>query len=434
MTQAGELTQRQRNRLLWAVSVGHMTNDLFMGIGPILLAFLGAQVLHINAAQIGLAVSLRDLVGAFSQPFFGWRVDRTGGRWLGAGGVVWVVVFLMLSVALALTGQFWLMLVPYALSALGSGAFHPVGATYAAEANRARAATNMSYFFFFGQFGLSIGPAVVGFLLGPAKADGALNQSSLMPIFALSLLSVPSVLWMFFSIPNRRSVALSREARANAAAADEHTKLDIRALAVLAALVLFRSVGNLGAVNFLPVLFQRKGWEPSEYGVLTSVFLMSAAVTGVIFGRLADRYDRRYVMAVTLLLSAPAFFFLPVVEGRLAYLMSLLAGGLLGGSFSITVVIAQNLMPGRKALASGSILGFMFAAGAVATLFVGALADGPAAVLGTGTGGGIGLPATFQVMAGLVLVASLLALALPAARRPVPVEAVEIGIAPSGSK
>src|SRR5262245_57818517 len=130
MTWPGERSAHagQRNRLLWAVSFGHMSNDLFMGIGPILLAFLGAHFLHINVAQIGLAVSLRDMVGAISQPFFGWRGDRSGGRWLAAGGVVWVVIFLMLAVALALSGQFWLMLVPFALSALGSGAFHPVGA------------------------------------------------------------------------------------------------------------------------------------------------------------------------------------------------------------------------------------------------------------------------------------------------------------------
>src|SRR5258707_595201 len=124
MTRPGELIAHtgRRNRLLWAVALGHMSNDLFMGIGPILLAFLGAQFLHINAAQIGLAVSLRDMVGAVSQPFFGWRGDRSGGRWMATAGVVWVVVFLMLAVALALTGQFWLMLVPFALSALGSGA------------------------------------------------------------------------------------------------------------------------------------------------------------------------------------------------------------------------------------------------------------------------------------------------------------------------
>src|SRR5256885_3901361 len=90
---------RERSRLLWAVALGHMSNDLFMGIGPILLAFLGAQFLHINAAQIGLAVSLRDMVGAISQPFFGWRGDRSGGRWLATAGVVWGGVCLLLAVA-----------------------------------------------------------------------------------------------------------------------------------------------------------------------------------------------------------------------------------------------------------------------------------------------------------------------------------------------
>jgi MFS transporter, FSR family, fosmidomycin resistance protein len=426
----------KRNRLLWAVSLGHMTNDLFMGIGPILLAFLGARFLHINAAQIGLAVSLRDLTGAIVQPFFGLRIDRSGGRWLGPGGVVWVVVFLMTSVALALSGQFWLMLLPYALSAVGSGAFHPVGAMYASEANRARVGTNMASFFFFGQMGLSIGPAVVGFLLDHAAPGGIVTRASLTPIFALSLLTVPSVLWMFRAIPAKRQPAV--EVHSQIETSPGNSKFDVRALIVLAILVLLRSIGNQGVVSFIPVLFAQKGWDPSAYGLLTTVFLVAAAVSGVAFGWLADRYDRRHVIAVTLCLAAPAFFFLPLAEGALAFLMALLAGGLIGGSFSITVVIAQSLVPpGRKALASGSILGFIFAAGAFSSMLIGLLADGPAATFGAGTGGGIGLPATFQVVAGFTVIASVLALALPAGVSPTrarPSEEIEVGVVSTGSR
>ncbi len=437
MNRPGEIVAhaRERNRLLWAVSLGHMTNDLFMGIGPILLAFLGAQFLHINAAQIGLAVTLRDLVGALSQPFFGLRIDRSGGRWLGAGGVVWVVGFLMLSVALALSGQFWLMLVPFALSALGSGAFHPVGAMYAAEANRARAATNMASFFFFGQFGLSLGPAVVGLLLNHAASAGSVTQSSLMPVFALSLLTVPSVLWMIVAIPRKREPTVALQPKP---VPETNARLDVRALIVLALLVLLRSIGNQGVVNFIPVLFAEKGWDPSAYGLLTTVFLAAAALSGIGFGWLADRYDRRHVIAITLCLAAPPFFFLPLADGALAYLAALLAGGLVGGSFSITVVIAQSLVPpGRKALASGSILGFIFAAGALSSMLIGLLADGPAATFGAGSVGGIGLPATFQLVAGFTLVASVLALLLPAgvsATRVQSVEEVEVGVVPTGSR
>src|SRR5512145_2608471 len=98
------------NRLLWAVNLGHMTNDVFMSMRAMLLANW----------QIGLAISAGELVGAISQPVFGWLADKTGGRWLGAGGVVWTASGIMLAMlVVAAGGGFWLMLIPLALAALG---------------------------------------------------------------------------------------------------------------------------------------------------------------------------------------------------------------------------------------------------------------------------------------------------------------------------
>ncbi len=422
MIQPGHLLRRAGFRnpgsLFWAVSLGHMTNDLFMGVGPVLLAFIGAQFLHVSAAQIGLAASLRDLVGALSQPFFGWHIDRTGGRLLGAGGIVWVAVLLMLSLAVGLSGQFWLMLVPFTLSALGSGAFHPVGTMYAGEADREHAASNLGYFFFFGQLGLGLGPVVVGVVLDRAAAatGQTVALSSILPIFALMLLVGPPALWMIRTIPNKHHPHRSVPKVLTEAPSTDHTavaRIDIRALLILGALVFLRSVANQGAASFIPVLFARKGWQPSAYGLLTSFFLVGAALSVVVFGWLADRYQRRLVIAATLCLAAPAFFFLPSAEGWLAFTLAFFAGAFIGGSFSITVVIAQGLIPGRKGLASGSILGFMFTSAALGSVLIGILADGPGAMFGSGVTGGIGLPAAFHVMAGLSLVASFLALALP---------------------
>ena len=110
------------------------------------------------------------------------------------------------------------------------------------------------------------------------------------------------------------------------------------------------------------------------------------------------------VITVGLLLSAPAFFVLPIVDGGLAFVMAIAAGGLTGGSHSIIVVLAQDLLPKSKGLASGSILGFIFATGALGTLLIGTASDL------------IGLNATFQLVAAVVAAAGILALALPARR------------------
>src|SRR5512145_1899618 len=168
------------NRLLWAVNLGHMTNDVFMSMRAVLLAFISAAIMPLANWQIGLAISAGELVGAVSQPVFGWLADKTGGRWLGAGGVVWTASGIMLAMlVVAAGGGFWLMLIPLALAALGSGAFHPVGSMYAANVNPARSARNAAFFFMFGQLGLGLGPALAGMLLENARPA----RSLFAPVF-----------------------------------------------------------------------------------------------------------------------------------------------------------------------------------------------------------------------------------------------------------
>jgi FSR family fosmidomycin resistance protein-like MFS transporter len=394
-----------RIRSFWAVSFGHMTNDIFMSMGPVLLAFLSAHVLPISNTQIGAAVSAQQLVGAISQPIFGWLADRGGHRWqkwLGAGGVLWVVAFLMVSLALAMTGKFWLMIVPYALAALGSGAFHPVGTMLAAESDRERAASNLSYFFLLGQFGLALGPALAGFLLDFANPAGSLSVT-VTPIFVLALAALPLTGFMTVSMTGvqakRRAVSSSD---ANSPVR-QSINMPVKPLVILAAMVTLRSLAQPGTVAFIPRLFQQKGWDPTEYGLITSSFWFASGIMGVLFGQLADRYQRRYVIAISLLLSVPSLFFLPVADSRpLAFALAIAAGGLTGGSHSVIVALAQSLLPSSKGFASGLTLGFLFGTGAIGSFLIGGVADH------------IGINGAFQLVAGGTVLAGLLAALLPA--------------------
>lgn len=392
-----------RKTSFWAVSLGHATNDIFMSMGPVLLAFLSAQVLPISNTQIGAAVSAQQLAGAISQPLFGLLADRGGPRWqrwLGVGGVLWVVTFLMVSLAMAMTGRFWLMVIPYALAALGSGAFHPVGTMQAAEVDRDRAASNLSYFFLMGQSGLALGPALTGLLLDAANPAGSAS-TVVTPIYLMGLLALPIVGFMAIAMPGVTRATAPDTTTTDAPSTP--SAIPVASLILLAAVVMLRSLAQPGSVAFIPRLFQQKGWDPTEYGLITSSFWIASAFAGVMFGQLADRYPRRLVIAGSLALSVPTLFFLPLVEGKvLAFALAIGAGGLTGGSHSVIVALAQTLIPGSKGLASGLTLGFLFGTGAIGSFLLGGLSDS------------IGLDGAFQIVAGAVIIAALLALRLPA--------------------
>jgi MFS transporter, FSR family, fosmidomycin resistance protein len=408
-----------RSRLFWAVSLGHFTNDTFMSMVPVLLAFISVSVVRLSAVQIGLILGVMQLVGAVTQPVFGWLADRNGGRWLGAGGVAWTVGLVLVALVAAESGLAALMVIAFVIPALGSGAFHPVGSKYASESDQKFAASNTAYFFLMGQFGLALGPALAGTLLdraasfnnsftatlGPAFS-GVLGESgTVSPVFIVAILAVPGILLMLTSIPGRRAHQDQRKTIASAPRAAA-TTLPIMAFAILILMVGLRSLAQPGTVNFIPILFQNKGWTPAQYGLITSSFWIGSGLAGVLFGNLADHFDRRRVIAVSMIASAPAFFFLPITDGALAFSLAIAAGALSGASHSIIVVMAQAMMPGSKALASGLILGLIFGMGAVGNFLIGWMSE----VIGLGT--------AFQIVAGAVVVASFLALLLPSASRP----------------
>lgn len=414
-----------RKRLFWAVSIGHLTNDTFMSMQSVVLAFISVNLLPLSTVQIGTILGVTALLGALSQPFFGLLTDRGGGRLLGAGGVAWTVGFMLLALVAAETGIYWLMVAAFILPAIGSGAFHPVGTMFAADSDRSYAASNLSYFFLMGQFGLALGPAIAGLLLNSASTNNAaftealgpvlhgrlLEQGTVSPIFSVGLFAIPAVLLMAFTIPNRAAFRQTKTSEQANGVVEARTAIPVVALLILISMVTLRSLAQPGSVNFIPVLFQAKGWSPAQYGLITSSFWIASGIAGVFIGGMADRFDRRRVIAISLVLSAPAFFFLPLVDGALAFVLAILAGGLSGGSHSIIVVMAQSLIPRAKAFASGMILGLIFGTGAVGNFLIGWLSEA------------IGLDNAFQLVAGLIVVASALALLLPAqqpAVQPVP--------------
>ena len=412
-----------RTRQFWAVSLGHFALDTVMSSIPVLLAFISLYVLPLSAIQFGLIIGVMQLVGAVTQPLFGWLTDRIGGRMTGAIGLGWTASMLLLALLASESGLLLLMAFVIIIAALGSGAFHPVGMKYAAESHPPREASNMAWFFLFGQLGLAFGPALVGRLLnnavpvssvfgatlGPGMAGLLQGQGTALPAAWAALLSLPCIFLLLMYLPGRRAhkAAAAAVSSATNAANGKRAPLSLFVLLLFLVMVSLRSLGSPGVVSFIPLLFQQKGWTPAEYGLIASSFWVGSGLAGVFFGGLADRYDRRLVIAISMLCSAPTFFLLPVVDGALAFGLAILAGALSGASHGLIVVLAQGFLPASRAMASGAALGLVFGTGALGSAFIGWLA------------GNIGLGTSFQLVSGAIVLAGLLTLLLPAQQRPV---------------
>lgn len=398
-------------RIYWMICSSHFIMDSFSGTTSLLLAYISANILPMTNTEIGFAIGMYQFVSALSQPAFGLRTDHSGGRWLAAGGLLLTACMTAVALVAATMGIYALMVGALVVAAIGVGAFHPVGAMYAAETSR-RKASGLSIFYLMGQGGSAVALVAIGLVLdrsgtqyhyftdfSPLLAHRLVETANVVSLISMFVIAVPFVIGMSLILPNRHRFLAARGARS--ATSGGTPVIQWRTLSILAGVITLRSIVNPGIIAFMPTLFQLKGWTPAEYGFITALWWLAGGLSGVFFGRLGERFGSRRVIALTLLAAAPVVFALPVLEGRGVFVLAVLAGVFTGGSFSLIVAMAQQLMPAKQGFASGATQGFIFGTGALGSVMIGALSDR------------IGLPTAFQFAALALLATSILAWWLP---------------------
>jgi MFS transporter, FSR family, fosmidomycin resistance protein len=386
-----------RQPVFLAISLSHFIVDVLNGQTGILLAVLSVP-LRLSNASIGLIFTIYSLLGSASQPLFGWLSDRYGPRGAAAGGVVWMAVFFSL---VAVTPGYWPIVFLLAAS-VGSAAFHPPGAMKAAQVGHVymagQAATAASVFFLFGQGGLSVGPALGGFILDHLGRQGLLILTAVtLPIGILTA-------WQL------RPVPVAAQARSGHPAVAEAPAVSPQLMAFVLIMVLagLRTWAQAVTTTFAPKFFQDQDVSPSIYGAIVGLFMGSSAIGGVVGGVLSDRWGRRRTITISLALAVLPFYFFPTASGGWIFLLAALAGLFNGAPHSVFITMAQRSLPGRAALASGVTLGLMFTSGALGAYLGGIVADQ------------VGLGLVLQANAVLSLAAMGISLALRRLPQPAP--------------
>jgi len=146
-------------------------------------------------------------------------------------------------------------------------------------------------------------------------------------------------------------------------------------LTKLTIVVAFRSLAYLGLIAFLPLYLQATNISLLVGSRLLFVMLFFGAIGGIVGGYLSDRIGRKAVIVGSLLLSTPMFYCFLHTSGVLSYVLLALAGAALLASFSVTVVVAQEIISKNAAMASGLMLGFGIGIGGLGVGLVGILAE-----------------------------------------------------------
>jgi MFS family permease len=118
--------------------------------------------------------------------------------------------------------------------------------------------------------------------------------------------------------------------------------------------------GNAGfaAGPLVPLLLVQRGYSEGFAGMMVFWFAAAGALGTVAGAAVADRVGGRRMLIVSLPVASPLVAGLLVAPDALGLTLFALSGFVLMASFSVTVAMGQEYMPGRLALAAGLMIGF----------------------------------------------------------------------------
>jgi len=241
----------------------------------------------------------------------------------------------------------------------------------------------MSVYISAGNFGLPIGPFVLGVLVATIGLGGSW-------IIAIPALILAALVWRLGPAAVRRTTA-PLSFRAVVAG-------NRRMIAGLVSVSATRAWASALVSTFLPLYAVSRGASVVDASRLLTLFLLSGAVGGLVGGWLADRLGRDRVIIVSLLSAAPFCFLLAAQDtlGAAFVVATAVSGMLLNGSFVVLAVRGQESMPGSLGMVSGLMLGL--------SIGLGGLAVAPMALVAERAG----MPPVFVAAGSLAVVCALL--------------------------
>ena len=352
-------------KVLLILSLGHLVVDIYQGALPATLPFIKDK-LGLSYAATGLILMASNFTSSILQPVFGYVSDRKAMAYLLPTGLAAAGVgFSMLPFA----GSLPLALFFVVVSGLGVAAYHPEGYKTAHFFTGERAATGMSFFSVGGNIGFSLGPIFSIFII------------EYLGFPFLPAIVLPALLCTGAIIVSRKTIMVPVATHGDVSkrdAAGVSTAAYV-SLGMVILIVVMRSWTQIGLMTYIPFYYINylKG-DPIFAGKLVFVFLFCGAAGTLIGAPIADRFGHRLFLWVSMFLSTITlpFIFVPAIQNS-AFLFLVLGfqGMLLVSTFSVTIVMAQKLLPGKLGIASGLMVGFAIGTGGIGVTILGLVAD-----------------------------------------------------------
>ncbi len=322
-------------RIFFFIALAVFASTMGLGvIAPLVPIFAGD--IGASAGWIGLIVGAYSISRAVVMPFVGRLSDRHGRKLLLSIGLLTAAVISLGYIGALMANSIPLLTVVRVLHGITSAMIVPIARAWLGDiVPENEEGRWFSYFNIAFTSGLGAGPLLGGFLTE--------QFGSAAPFLALSGLHLAAFV----------AVALkARESTRHSATAGKLPSFaDLRHSRMLVGIFIFRigyefAMGSMMA--FLPVLTgQYRGMSTMEISALFTINLLAVSIFMLIAGRLADKFNRRLMIAIGATVNFAGLALMPFMQTFWQFVILIVLRGA-GSTLSLPAQSALVVIEGRK--------------------------------------------------------------------------------------
>ncbi len=351
---------KANTRVIFALWLVHFTGDLYASfVSPLLPVF--ADVFALSLTQVGFLAGINRFLMFIVQPIAGYFADHYRTRLFILGGPILSLIFIPL---VGVAPSFMVLILFVCLGSIGQSMFHPPVAGMIASYAGRHFSFCMSIFNAGGTLAFGVGPILITALVAAYGPRGTL----LSMLIGLPLLAI-----LFKIVPMPQGEGLA--ARGFIGSLKEALGSAWKSIVLLWTVMVLRAFVSQVFITFFPMLYARDGYSLVSIGVVTSLFTLAGAISGMVAGSLADRTRYRPIFILSHLLTAPALLLSLYLRDGWIYPCAFLSGFFSLATLPLGVSLAQQLAPRGRSMVSSLMMGLSLGIGGVLSPVIGSLAD-----------------------------------------------------------
>jgi FSR family fosmidomycin resistance protein-like MFS transporter len=355
--------------VLFAISFVHLLNDTIQSVVPAIFPIV-KDSLDLSYTELGLIAFALNATASVLQPAIGLYSDIHPKPYILPLGMA-SSLFGVLGLAFATS--FWMIMLSVTLIGIGSSIFHPESSRVAYLAAGARRGMAQSIFQVGGNGGQALAPIMTAMIFVPLGQFGA--------VWFTIVAGIAIVVQWFNARWYAQQLQLRPPVRREKASGRMklnpiRRKKIILAICILVLLVSSKMAYIATITIFYPFyLMEHHGLTIENAQWFIFLFLIAGTIGTLLGGTLADLIGRRNVLWFSIFGAIPFALILPIANLFWSGVLCFIIGITIMSSGGVTVVYAQELMPGNIGAVSGLFFGLSFGMGGISAAVLGVIAD-----------------------------------------------------------